>query len=171
VDKKKNINTYTELWCITMIDPAMGRFEIAEIPTKRADFIANLLEFHWPIRYPWPTEIRMDRGGEFKAKVQAALKDEYGITVKRITTRNPQSNSIIERIHQVMGDMIRVQNIQDKNNLDKDFGWTGVLSAVWQAVCSLVVHTTTRATPTNLVFDCNVLLNVSFQADSDYIKE
>jgi transposase InsO family protein len=98
IDKKKNINTYTELWCITMIDPATGWFEIAEIPTKPADFIANLLEFHWLTRYPWPTKIRMDRGEEFKAEVQAALKDEYGITVKRITTRNPQSNSIIERI-------------------------------------------------------------------------
>jgi hypothetical protein len=113
----------------------------------------------------------MDRGGEFKAEVQAALKDEYGITVTRITTRNPQSNSIIKRIHQVMGDMIRVQNIQDKNDLDKDFGWTGVLSAVRQAVRSLV-HTTTRATtPTQLVLGRDTLLNVSFQADWDYIKE
>jgi hypothetical protein len=112
----------------------------------------------------------MDRGGEFKAEVQSALKDEYRITVKRITTRNPQSNSIIKRIHQVVGNMIRVQNIRDKNDLDKDFGWTGVLSAVRQAVRSLV-HTTTRATPTQLVFGCDALLNVSFQADWDYIKE
>jgi hypothetical protein len=44
VDKKRNINTYTELWCITMIDPATGWFEITEIPTKQAYFIANLLE-------------------------------------------------------------------------------------------------------------------------------
>jgi hypothetical protein len=50
----------------------------------------------------------MDQGGEFKAEVQAALKDEYVITVKKkITTQNPQSNSIIERIHQVVGNMIR----------------------------------------------------------------
>jgi hypothetical protein len=60
VDKKKNIDTYTEPWCITMINPARGWFEIAEIPTKQADFIANLLKFHWLTRYPWPTEIRMD---------------------------------------------------------------------------------------------------------------
>jgi hypothetical protein len=170
VDKKRDIDTYTELWCITMIDTATGSFEIAEIPTKQADFMANLLEFHWLTRYPWPREIRMDQGGEFKAKVQAALKDEYGITVKRITTRNPQSNSIIERIHQVVGDMNRVQNIRDKNNLDQGFGWTGVLSAVRQAVLSLV-HTTTRATPTQLVFGHDALPNVSFQADWDYIKE
>jgi hypothetical protein len=67
--------------------------------------------------------------------------------------------------------MIRVQNIWDKNDLNKDFGWTGILSTVWQAVLSLAVHTTTRATPTQLVFGRDALLNVSFQADWDYIKE
>ena len=34
-----------ELWCVTMIDPATGWFEIKEVPgTKRADFIANIVE-------------------------------------------------------------------------------------------------------------------------------
>jgi hypothetical protein len=169
-DKKRSIDTLAELWCLTMIDPATAWFEIVEIPTKQADFIANLLEFHWLTPYPWPTKIWMDRGGKFKAEVQATLKNEYGITVKKITTRNPQSNSIIERIHQVVGDMIRVQNIQDKHDLDKDFGWTGVLSAICQAVRSLV-HTTTRAIPTQLVFGRDALPNVSFQADWDYIQE
>jgi hypothetical protein len=112
----------------------------------------------------------MDRGGELKAEVQAALKDEYGITVKKITTQNPQSNSTIERIHQVVGDMIHVQNIRDKHDLDEDFGWTRVLSAVRQAVRSLV-HTTTRATPTQILFGRDALFNISFQVDWDYIKE
>jgi NADH:ubiquinone oxidoreductase subunit len=34
-----------------------------------------------------------------------------------------------------------------------------------------LVHTTTLATPTQLVFGRDALLNVSFQADWDYIKE
>ena len=34
------------LWCLTMIDPATGWFEIVEIDTKRADNISNELEFH-----------------------------------------------------------------------------------------------------------------------------
>jgi hypothetical protein len=49
-----------------------------------------------------------------------------------------QSNSIIKQIHQVVCNMICVKNIRDKNNLDKDFGWTGVLSPIRQAVHSLV---------------------------------
>jgi transposase InsO family protein len=83
---------------MTMIDPATGWFEIVKVPTKQADYIANLLEFNWLSCYPWPTEIHIDRGSEFAAEVSAALNKEFGIKRKLITTRNPQSNSIIERI-------------------------------------------------------------------------
>ena len=43
-------------------------------------------------------------------------------------------------------------------------GWTGALSAVRQAIRG-TVHATTHATPAQLVFNCNVLLNMSFEAD------
>jgi hypothetical protein len=158
------------LHCLTMIDPATGWFEIIDVPNKRADEIANLLETTWLTRYPWPTEIRMDRGKEFAAEVASTLKNEYGIIRKIITTRNPQANSIVERIHQVAGDMLRTRNVQSRNDLDKDSPWTGILSAIRQAVRS-IVHTTTRATPTQLVFGRDALLNVSFEADWQYIKE
>jgi hypothetical protein len=81
----------TKLHALTMIDPATGWFEIAEIPTKRADDVVNILEFTWPTRYPWPTEIIMDRGKEFAAEVQRTIKHEYGSTKKLITTRNPRN--------------------------------------------------------------------------------
>ena len=66
--------------------------------------------------------------------------------------------------------MIRTRDVRGIDDLDPHFGWTGVLSAVRQAVRSLV-HTTTRATPTQLVFGRDALLNISFQADWNYIKE
>jgi hypothetical protein len=158
------------LHCMTMIDPATGWFEIVEIPNKRADYIANILEYTWLTRYPWPTEIRMDRGSEFAKEVKTTLDEDYGIKRKVITTRNPQANAIVERIHQVVGDMIRTRDVRTKDDLDPEFGWTGVLSAVRHAVRSLV-HTTTRATPTQLVFGRDALLNISFEADWQYIKE
>jgi len=40
-----------------MIDPATGWFEIVEIPNKKADEIANLLEQTWLVRYPWPQNV------------------------------------------------------------------------------------------------------------------
>ena len=164
---KKNL---VSLHCLTMIDPATGWFEIAEIPTKRADDVVNILEFSWLTRYPWPTEIIMDRGKEFAAEVQRTIKNEYGITRKLITTRNPQANAVVERIHQVIHNMIRTAGIKGESDLDQDFRWNGILSAVRQAVTS-TVHTTSRATSTQLVFGRNALLNISFQADWQYIKD
>ena len=38
--KKKDLT----LWCVTMIDPATGWFEITEIKTKRADVVSNVVE-------------------------------------------------------------------------------------------------------------------------------
>jgi len=38
---------------------------MVEIGEKTADTIANWLELHWLTRYPWPTEITMDKGKEF----------------------------------------------------------------------------------------------------------
>ena len=66
--------------------------------------------------------------------------------------------------------MVRTRGVTGLNDLDPDFGWKGILAAVRQAVRSLV-HTTTQATPTQLVFGRDALLNISFEADWQYIKE
>ena len=47
------------------------------------------------------------------------------------------------------------------DGLDADFGWDGVLATVRQVVHSLV-HTTMQATPTQIVFGLNTLLNIPF---------
>ena len=93
------------------MDPATGWFEIARIDSKRADYIVNYLETHWLTRYPWPTEIVLDRGTEFKAEVEATIKDEYGVNKKLITTRDPQANAMVERCHQTLGSMINMLGI------------------------------------------------------------
>ena len=118
-----------------MIDPATGWFDIREMPTKQADYIANYLEFTWLSRYPWPTEVVMDRGKEFAAEVRDALRDEYGINIKLITTRNPQANGICERVNGKISEMIRTFNVQSKHDIDPRWGFEGILSAVYTQRC------------------------------------
>jgi len=62
--KRRGKDTLT-LWCVTMIDPATGWFEMKELPDKQAITVANLVEQTWLTRYPWPTEITYDKGTEF----------------------------------------------------------------------------------------------------------
>ncbi len=153
-----------------MIDPATGWFEIFEIPTKRADEIANIIEMKWLVRYPWPSTVICDRGTEFFAEVKKMIKRDYGAIQRFITTRNPQANSIVEHAHQTVHNMIRSKQIQSLDDLDERLKWEGILSAVGFAMRA-TVHTTTNATPTQLVFNRDAMHNVGFQADWKYIKE
>eukprot|EP00957_Ditylum_brightwellii_P018502 1391685-Ditylum_brightwellii.AAC.1 len=68
-----------------MIDPATGWFEMAEIKTKRADIIANVIEQTWLHHYRWPTEVVLDQGMEFMAKFTKMIRRDYGVTKRPIT--------------------------------------------------------------------------------------
>jgi transposase InsO family protein len=151
-----------------MIDPATGWFEIIEVPNKQTDEIANIFEMCWLNRYPWPTQIVMDRGKEFMGDIKTLLQS-YGITRKPITTRNPQANAMVERAHQTLHNMISSQQIKTKDDLPNGT-WDGILSAVAFAMRA-TVHTTTQATPSQLVFNRDAIQNVRFEADWQFIKE
>ena len=43
-----------KLWCLTMIDPVTGWFEMAQILNKTAAEVANVAEETWLTRYPYP---------------------------------------------------------------------------------------------------------------------
>ena len=66
--------------------------------------------------------------------------------------------------------MIATCGLRNEDDIDARFGFLGVLSSIRRAVNS-TVHTTLRATPTQLVFGRDALLNVSFQADWELIRQ
>jgi len=155
---------------MTVIDCATGFFEIVKISQKTTNIIANWLELYWLTRYPWPTEITMDIGKEFAREVSETLTNEYGVKRKIVTSHNPQANSMIERCHKTLHNMIRSAQIKDRRDLDSFLGFKGVLAACRKAMNS-TVHATARATPTQLVLGRDAMLNASFQADWQFIKE
>ena len=152
-----------------MIDPATGWFDMVPIETKRADIIANKLEQAWLTKYPRPTNVVLDRGTEFMAEVKKLLRDDYDIIRRPITTRNPQANAILERAHQTIGNILRTFRI-NKTELDLVDPWNGILSAVIFAMRS-TVHTTLQATPMQLVFGRDAILNISHEANWQLIKK
>ena len=47
------------------------------------------------------------------AETKDMLQEDYGMPVNKTTTRNPQANAILERIHQTIGNMMRTnQTVQ-----------------------------------------------------------
>jgi transposase InsO family protein len=164
-NKKKTLT----LWCVTMIDPATGWIEIKEIPTKTADVVANLVEQTWLTRYPKPDKLIHDQGGEFKAEFAEMICKDYGIKRHPISTRNPQANAILERVHQTIGNILRTY-IYHQADLEEDDPWSGILAATMFAIRA-TYHTTLQATPMQLVFGRDAFLNTMFEANWQYIKE
>jgi transposase InsO family protein len=155
------------LWAITMIDPATGWIEIKEINNKQADTIANVVEQVWLTRYPRPQVLNFDRGSEFMAEFAEMITNDYGIVRKGSTVRNPQSNAIIERVHQTIGNILRTFPREMLNGKDP---WSGILAATMFAVRA-TYHTTMQATPTQLVFGRDAILNTKFEANWALIKQ
>ena len=166
--KEEKQQTLT-LWCVTMIDPATGWMEIKEIKTKEALHVADLVEQAWLTRYPWPQEIIFDQGTEFMGDFARMVEKDYGIKRRGATVRNPQANSIIERAHQTIGNIVRTFELHSEE-LTQDNPWDGILAAVMFAMRA-TYHTTLQATPTQLVFGRDAILNTKFEADWHMIRE
>jgi transposase InsO family protein len=158
-----------EFKAVTMIDPATGWFEMKQLCTKKADEVANAIELVWLTRYPWPQEITYDAGSEFKAEFQTLISEEYRIKAKPITVRNPQANAIIERVHGVVGDMIRTHDMSAINEAEAN-PFEGLISAICWAIRS-AYHTTLKATPGQLVFGRDMIFNIRHEADWQLIHE
>ena len=156
-----------QLRAMTMIDPATGWFEVKEIEEPTAACCQAAFDDTWLSRYPRPQKIGFDNGGEFKA-VFEELCSNMEMKPKRSTSHNPQSNGIIERVHQVLGNMLRTFELEEEE-LDKARPFEPFLSSAAYAIRS-TYHTTLDATPAELVFGRNMLLPIQFKADWTAIR-
>ena len=152
-----------------MIDPATSWFEMKQIQNNETITVASAVEQCWLSRYPWPKKITFDKGSEFMAEFAKMVVEEYGIKKKGITARNPQANAILERIHQVIGNMIKTFKVYDREDLEEQDPWSGILAAIMFGVRA-TYHTTLEATPSQLEFGRDAILPMQHQADWSYIK-
>ena len=97
----------------------------------------KLVETTWLSRYLIPTEITYDRGSEFIVHGFRIppIDTKYRITTKPIISVNPMSNAILERIHQVLGNLVHNFNIQ-KTYVDENDQWADILAAEAFAISS-----------------------------------
>ena len=161
-----------KLTAMTMVDPATGWFEIAEVPYYNIDDVKNdeqsyidkssarisrIFDQTWLSRYPRPKEIIFDNGSEFKMHFMTLLKD-FDIKPKPTTVENPQGNSPVERIHQVVQNMIKTKEL-DKFIFDYIDPWAEILSSVAWAIRASY-HSTLMSTPAQLVFGRDMLFNM-----------
>ena len=128
----------------TFVDPATGWFEITEIPDKTSARISQILNSTWLARYPRPRKVIFDNGNEFKKDFLPLLRD-FSIKPTPTTIKNTQANAILERVHQVLGDMLCTKNLQ-QYDFDALNPWSDILASVAWTICS-THHSTSKASP------------------------
>jgi len=166
-----------------MIDPATSWFEIVEIPTveilnkngekevifeKTSARISRLINKTWFCQYPRPKYIIYDNGSEFKAYFEE-LCDTYHVQRKPTTIKNPQANSILERIHAVIGNMLRTRELDGTDIQETDPIKQFITDAAW-AIRS-THHTVLGSTPAAAIFGRDMLFDIPYLADWNKIGQ
>jgi len=165
--KAKTPKGIRTLYALTMIDPATGWFEVAPLEEPDSYSTQKAFDTYWLARYPRPKYCGYDNGTHFKLYFKDLINN-YGLTRKSSTDYNPQSNGIIERVHQVLGNALRNFEIESRE-LDDQNPWDEFLSAAAFAIRS-THHTTLGASPAQLVFQRDMFLPVTYVADWAQIR-
>ena len=97
---------------MTFIDPATGWFEIEEFPIidQSSAGISQISNEVWMSRYPRPRKVIFNNGSEFKRNFIPLIKD-FSVKPTCTAIKNSQENSILERIRQVVGSMLKTKDM------------------------------------------------------------
>ena len=85
---------------VTMIDVATRWIEILPYSNNKSNIVLFIFNREWICCYPRPRIIIFDNGTNFSSEFHELLLS-FG-TTPRQTIKNPQANSFIERIRQVI---------------------------------------------------------------------
>lgn len=161
-----------EFNALTYICTFSTMVEITRIDNKESQYIAMKFENEWLSRYPKPTRVIFDNGGEFIGATFQSMLITNGIKPVPSTSKNPQSNAIIERMHKTIGAMIRIHiNETDINNIQEanDLIDTILSSAAYGIRAT--AHTTMGISPAAIAFGRDMQLNIPIIADLNLLRQ
>ena len=96
---------------MAFVNPGTGWFEIAEINHKTSARISQIFVNTWLSHYLRPRKVIFDNENEFMKDFLHLLK-AFSSKHTPTTIKNPQTNIILEKVHQVPGNMLRTKNLQ-----------------------------------------------------------
>ena len=163
-----------EFIALTFIDPVSNLVELTRINNATSEEITRKFAQFWLTRYPWPTRCVHDNGGESIGWEFQELLAKRNIKNVSTTSRNPTANSVCERMHQTVGNILRTLLLEDPpitviaaNDLIDE-----ALSIALHAMRT-GVHTTPTlgSSPGSLVFNRDMFLNIPLIADWHMITQ
>jgi transposase InsO family protein len=134
-----------------MIDPATSFFEVRAAKNATAAEAANIMWTVWLTRYPKPVQCIHDSGTEFTGFEFDDLLHKHGIKNKTASTRNPQSNAVLERMHAVLVNSLRAFELNPSMSVSEHNPFEDMLAAVWFAINS-TYHTVNQFSPGQMAY-------------------
>jgi len=134
--------------------------------------VATRFENAWLCKYPRPGKCIHDPGGKFAGTAVQSMLATNGIRSVPTTVKNPQANSIAERVHRVVGDMIRTQlDGTDLNSIaDANLFVDAVLASATFGLRA-TVHTTMTVSHGAAAFGRDMLINIPLTVDWEMVRQ
>ena len=125
---------------------------------KGSSKISQLFNNTLLCRYPCPRKVVFDNRSEFKRDFTPLLKD-FDIKPVLTSVKNPQANAPVERVHQVILNMLVTKDLDNKV-FDYIDPWGETPSSIaWDIRASY--HRTIKATPGQYVFGIDMLFKLA----------
>jgi transposase InsO family protein len=165
-------NETFEFYALTCIDLATNFPEAIRIRSKHASHVGMHFENIWLARYPRPLKCIHDQGTEFIGADFQAVLDRAGIQDVPTTVRNPQANAVCERLHQSVGNTLRILF-----SANPPVNVTNVAEMIDAALATALhaarsaIHRTLGVSPGGMVFHRDMFLDIPLLSDFRLIQE
>ena len=95
-----------------MVEPATSWIEIQSVSEARVYLAANQVELACLIRYLIPNKITVNTGKELLAELKTMMANDYRILCNSISIRTMQANTIMEKTHQTICNIVHTFEIR-----------------------------------------------------------
>ena len=160
-----------EFTALTMIDMVTNLVEIVRLQNKSSAHVALQFENNWLARYPRPIHLIFDQGGEFMGMHFQQMLARHGITGHPTTAKNPQANAVCERMHQVVGNSLRVlANMRPPTGINHAEQLVDTALANAMFATRAAYNSSLKTTPGGLAFHRDMILDLPLVADLQLIQ-
>ena len=133
---------------LTIIDIHSRWVELIPLSNVKSATIAQAVDDWWFCRYPRPRMVLSDQGPNLKAVEVQELFKSYGVNHHFTTTYSATANSIVERLHGSINQILRIVGMTN---------WHTKIQAIAFALRASV-HTSLGQSPSETVFGLDMVL-------------
>jgi hypothetical protein len=157
---------------LTVIDLVTNLVEIVRVNNKSSSAVTAHFVNAWLARYPKPMSCIHDPGSEFIGWNFQEMLHRNNIQSRCTTTKNPQANAICERMHQSIGNSLRVlRQWNPPAGLEAAQALIDAALANAMYATRASYHSGLKTTPGALAFHRDMVMNIPLISDLTLVQQ